>query len=1614
MEFHLSILHHFFQVSTLTSDCNKNDGSLNQKPNNNSNEFDKRQDLDQKSPNLKSNEISDHEFTGTFSTATGRNLTVSDESIKKAQNLLNNIDKDESTNFTLSDPSFQMNHQDRHQRPDYNIKEKNPIVDVNDDSFVGGFSFENKENPNFLNEHDFIVESISNHQNSFTFASGKSVPPISEKSIQKANDLLENKIINTEKLENVQKYPNENSRKTYPLISEDSLRNNYDQIKNSSNEKKIPKTSNLNFTFASGKPTPKISEKSLNDAKKLLFNDTLTPETNNKSDITKVQINFISNDFLSKNVNENMSTDTFTGSFTFASGKPGPKVSEETLRNAQKKYLDNQESVLMNTDNYSAGFLSASGKNIIVSKESLEKAKDGFGEFFIESNTDEINTNEFKGFSLASGKNVEVSEEMVKKAQQKYFENSDSTFTGGFSLASGKNVEVSEEALKRAENLLNDETISDNPAFMQGFYSASGKNISVSDESMRKAQNLLVNDQGDLNNGQNSSLSYGFSFASGKSAPISEESIKKAQNFLNFDNEVISNNTLIHNNNTFAGFSFSSGKNVPTISDESLRISQQIFENQSNNTLEFPNKPKTFFNEADEITQNSHYFSPVSSQDYENISNIRKSPQFLASPPQFPSPPQFDNSPNSLRMQWQSPSKNKFSPTAMALAKAAGISPIKQMTTQNSGNSTPSRSTYNNLTNIKNSIPMSVPYQNRQGLLKNEEPSPSAYTPNILRNVPAKQRKPFKPPKPFIAQENHTSNSDNLTKIQKIGIGPPKQEAKPFFEMKKVHTKERITLETHGRYHGPPSIHDTIFLPRDAETYRFEDGQGSADCFVALIEMGFDPLLLKPIWLKNHYKWIVWKLKNLDLSYPNMPQLLTYTNVLNELKYRAQTEILDAKRSCVRLIYERDGPPSAYMILVVSDILPDGCLELSDGWYSIPATIDTLLSECVKNEEIVIGMKLRICCAQLDGDDASGPLDEGRNTRMILRINSVRRARWDSLLGYQKCALFAVSISSLVANGGPLPYIEVVVQRKYPFLYREAPKEEGGIAKVRTQDQQSRFEQAQEQKMSETIEKLRNEWQKELDEEGTDASNSSVLLRKYLKATDQNAFLSSIVGEERIELNAQIERHNRQQEDFMRTKAEEYIRENSSEFTTLFSLLVTDLCPKNHSDAEVSFWRMSPDIYEEIKEGMAIRIFGLESSETRGDRLSSRGQSRFEKVEVKHASTIFRKRRILEKISDILFFSLEMQLPVGTEFDFIGFFIKSHNNVIYLSDGSPVIAAIDMKSNELKANDFSSSNNEKSLYGICYIENARFQAIDTHTGVAHFAAYDTTIISRSITSSNKYEWKALQKLRELVYLDPHLQRIEELINGNQIIYSQPYSIFGLISNKVKSQSNANVNSNVNLNICTVCDFDTIDCLYNENGKAVFCIGAPFVSSSWKSRFIETREEFDRGLNIIIKVSDGCGFKYLNITQLTVNSFFNVIGILATQEDIRKVTRFYTKYFQSGTEEMKNQRNAMKNRFSLDISNVEAMLRATMFHLELIYDEEDALQMMRTRRADLIFPFDEDEWSEFQLMMKNILIGKEFQFELFDDGKMNNEYVSIVSSISTVPLDKYVRTLISTF
>ncbi len=262
---------------------------------------------------------------------------------------------------------------------------------------------------------------------------------------------------------------------------------------------------------------------------------------------------------------------------------------------------------------------------------------------------------------------------------------------------------------------------------------------------------------------------------------------------------------------------------------------------------------------------------------------------------------------------------------------------------------------------------------------------------------------------------------------------------------------------------------------------------------------------LADTWISNHFRWIVWKLASMERRFPNglAENSLTYNNVVNQLKFRYDYEITSCKRPALRKVLNRDMAASRMMILLVSKIsMKDSGvkIQLSDGWYFVPAVIDSHLQKFVKSGKIQVGSKLLVCNAVLEGaDEGIDPLDlqyqfKARTFEVRLKLfaNSTRLCKWDAKLGmvYPTKTIRSFggtlgikSLADIIPGGGSITSINLVICKVYPVLYKEKSvgmnkeqsQESLTLTKSQYSQRQKNFEDSQQQILDKSLDHIRKE-----------------------------------------------------------------------------------------------------------------------------------------------------------------------------------------------------------------------------------------------------------------------------------------------------------------------------------------------------------------------------------------------------------------------------------------------------------------------------------------------------------------------------------------------------------
>ncbi len=194
-------------------------------------------------------------------------------------------------------------------------------------------------------------------------------------------------------------------------------------------------------------------------------------------------------------------------------------------------------------------------------------------------------------------------------------------------------------------------------------------------------------------------------------------------------------------------------------------------------------------------------------------------------------------------------------------------------------------------------------------------------------------------------------------------------------------------------------------------------------------------------WVRNHYRWVVWKLACEQRCFPDAlgARGPAPAAVVAQLRHRLAREARGDKSALLRVL-EGELPPGTHQVLCVASADSRGALELTDGWYSTWFKCDAPLMRQLAAGRLRVGLKLRVCgCTLASGASPGSPLSlpcAADAPQLQLHANSTRRAAWDAQLGQQRRPAFRIALSSVQPDGGRLPCVQLRVVRVYgPLLF---------------------------------------------------------------------------------------------------------------------------------------------------------------------------------------------------------------------------------------------------------------------------------------------------------------------------------------------------------------------------------------------------------------------------------------------------------------------------------------------------------------------------------------------------------------------------------------------------
>ncbi|CAO2820162.1 unnamed protein product [Amaranthus hypochondriacus] len=432
---------------------------------------------------------------------------------------------------------------------------------------------------------------------------------------------------------------------------------------------------------------------------------------------------------------------------------------------------------------------------------------------------------------------------------------------------------------------------------------------------------------------------------------------------------------------------------------------------------------------------------------------------------------------------------------------------------------------------------------------------------------------------------------------------------KDFFKVPPPYTKELEHLSAEVRQ----------LNPRNSERYSFCDGSqsiGVENFYHMLVQSGASLQYVSKEWVANHYKWIVWKLASYERCYSPkfLKKFLTVLNVLEELKYRYEREVNHGHRSAIKKILEGDALPSSTLVLCVSEIKSPNpslegkssisTIELTDGWYSIRAQLDHLLSKQLAGGKLFVGQKLQICGAGLNGwDGPVSPLKALPTVSLVMHMNGTYRVSWDERLGFCRSACAPLAFRCIKDGGGIVPCTIVGITRIYPVLYKERLR--NGVSIVRSEKLEASFAQLHNQRRSNIIEGITSDFQKDSIgssiENDYDSEGAKIL--KMLESAAEPELLMAEMSPEQLALFSkyQVKVEEKRKADLQRliVKALEDAGLNARDVTQFMRVRVVGLKNKGQREGEVlkkgliTIWNPTEQQKLELVEGEAYAISGL-------------------------------------------------------------------------------------------------------------------------------------------------------------------------------------------------------------------------------------------------------------------------------------------------------------------------------------------------------------------------------------------------------------------------------------
>ncbi|XP_066600319.1 breast cancer type 2 susceptibility protein-like isoform X2 [Prorops nasuta] len=926
--------------------------------------------------------------------------------------------------------------------------------------------------------------------------------------------------------------------------------------------------------------------------------------------------------------------------FKTAKGKP-IKISEENLEKAKSLLNNDLENIETGSKNYNLeiDFKTAKGEQIEISHKALKKAKSLLDDELegIERNLKILNSE--VGFKTAKGESIQISQKALEKAKSLLEDDNErikptlrnACLEVGFKTAKGGKITISKEAANKAVEIfkaeLSDETIipqntekleetpqtTDFTNCAIGFTTANGGKLTISKEALNKAQLLFTEELGSVQSIESSTNIINARPA--QVTPVNAHFKSVLNNKATFSKENFVKSTPLNSEESSAAhFELTplvDKSNVNDSSDSVFTItSKRKNEDTTDDETPVGRKNNSYRKKArlsDELIGRK-LFTNVQEDDDQDDIKLTDSDELLASTAALLAD---ENSKSDDATDW----------------KVHKITPIKKTnknsTTSENKQCVKSKSSVKNKT-IKDS---SSDYSDNQIMLDFINQSESIVNKRIqagndqLRLVEAKKKNK---PKPITGRlfSYKQCNKSSMIRWREITAG---NAPLPYTSNElaarnvpsiilQIDASFAVTYKfSCADFYGHECAQNNVFgVEMDDGTSLIFDEHGligiSEISRALKASKGVDPTLIPEGWIENHYRWIVWKLASMDrMNFINvdLPRALTPSRVMEQLKYRYDREIDRAQRPALRMILEKDEPANRRMILCVSSIteikLSESVenstkslntlgwkLELTDGWYSIPAAIDSAMANYIISGKLREGSKIVTSGAELlNCDRGCSPLQIPSNVNLKIHTNSTRRAMWYTKMGFLRNKNpINVSLNTISPNGGLIGKCTVIVVRVYPILYHE--KMPDGESIFRNARSEEKANEKYEDDYRSRMEAMYDTAQRQIESGGKNISDDddgiSILVARLKKDKEElsNNEYSSKNQQESFFQQFRIN------EEKIKQKLQSKIRQSlpARNVTPVLKARVVD----KQAIAILTIWSPSDDIIDIIKEGNCISV----------------------------------------------------------------------------------------------------------------------------------------------------------------------------------------------------------------------------------------------------------------------------------------------------------------------------------------------------------------------------------------------------------------------------------------